>query len=246
MAKGLAEYRQGRFKDAIEILDPLLKEMDEVERTGRKTPSFDACHPDVCFISAMAHHELNDTEQAGAAMDQGHEIVRIKFPALEGKRFGGDWMNTLMSYTLMSEADKTVGIAFQPQTQVSQPNTDSKAEIDLITPIMIADLAKMPQSYRFGDGDRLRVWQRIDEQIWHEVYPDGFTSVFKVVGRTTVGQTEGTVVVKTAGDPNRTGAFNDGTLQAFIPDKGSPVMHHWFRFFPGDKWRDLAPMRDIQ
>jgi beta-lactamase regulating signal transducer with metallopeptidase domain len=246
MAKGLAEYRQGRFKSAVEILDPLLKEMDAAEQAGRKTPSFDACQPDVCFISAMAHRQLNEMDQANAAIAQGHEIVRTKFPALEGKRFGGDWMNTLMSYTLMSEADKTVGIAFQPQTQVSQASTDSKAAIDLITPMMVADLAKMPQSYRFGDGDKLRDWQRIDDQTWHEVYPDGFTSVFKIVGRTKVGQTEGTVVVKTAGDPIRTGAFNDGTLQAFIPDKGSPVMDHWFRFFPGDKWRHLAPMRDVQ
>jgi hypothetical protein len=31
-------------------------------------------------------------------------------------------------------------------------------------------------------------------------------------------------VVKVAGDPDRTGTPNDGTLQAFIPDKGSAVI----------------------
>jgi hypothetical protein len=131
----------------------------------------------------------------------------------------------------------------QSQPQPSQAGTDKERLTEIVTPMTAADLSKMPHSYQFGAGGGLRVWQRMDNQTWHEVYPDGFTSVFKVVGRTRIGQTEGTVVVKVAGDPDRSGTPNDGTLQAFIPDKGSAVMDHWFR---NAAWSDLAPMRDVE
>jgi hypothetical protein len=218
--------------------------MNDAEQAGRKTPSFDACKADVCLLCAMAHQQLKETGQARVALEQGHDFVRINLPSLESKNLGGDWMNILMTYTLMSEADKTVGIAFQPQPQAPQVSTGNKGLAEGITPMAPGEPARMPHSHQMGGGDR--VWQRIDDQTWHEVYPDGFTSVFKVAGRTRVGQTEGTVVVKVAGDPGRTGTPNDGTLQAFIPDKGSAIMHHWFRFSPSAKWHDLAPMRDVQ
>jgi beta-lactamase regulating signal transducer with metallopeptidase domain len=242
MAKALADYRRGQFKSAGDALDLLLKEMNDAEQAGRKTPSFDPCKADVCFVCAMAHQQVKETEQARAALDQGHEVVRTKLPGMDAGNLGPDWMNILMTDKLMSEADKTMGIVPPSQPQVSA----RKAPTNDVVPITADDLSKIPHSYQFGDGNRLRRWQRIDDQTWHEVYPDGFTSLFMVVGRTRVGQTEGTVVVKVAGDAGRTGTLNDGTLQAFIPDKGSAVTHHWFRFFPGDKWRDLAPMRDVQ
>jgi hypothetical protein len=56
-----------------------------------------------------AHRQLMEMDQARAALDRGHEIVRLKLPRLESKNVGPDWMNVLMTYTLMSEADRTVG-----------------------------------------------------------------------------------------------------------------------------------------
>jgi hypothetical protein len=136
--------------------------------------------------------------------------------------------------------------AAMSELRASQPTAGNKALTKTSPGLATADPAKMPHYYQFGDGDNLRVWKRIDDQTWDEVYPDGFTSVFKVAGRTKVGQTEGTVVAKTAGDPSRTGTPNDGTLQAFIPDKGSAMMDHWFRFSPSAEWHDLAPMEDVK
>jgi len=154
-------------------------------------------------------------------------------------------MNILMTEKLMSEADKTLGIASQSPSLALQASA-RRALINEVVPMTPDALPNIPHSYQFGDGDRLRLWQRVDDQIWHEIYPDGFTSIFKVIGRTRVGQTDGTVVAKITGDPGRTGTLNDGTLQAFIPDKGSTVMHHQFRYFPEDKWHDLAAMKDVQ
>jgi hypothetical protein len=121
-----------------------------------------------------------------------------------------------------------------------------------ITPLTAEQLAtKVPQSYEFGyagypqPGSRL--WKHIDADTWHEVYPDGFISVFKVLGHTTLSDTEGTIVVKVSGDFAKTHTTNDGGLQAFIPDKGSKVMHHWYRNTSrGDtRWNDLAETKDV-
>lgn len=123
---------------------------------------------------------------------------------------------------------------------------------ETITPISTEHLnTKVPHSYYFDydfepqPGKRL--WRRMDRETWHEVYPDGLTSVFKVLGHARVADTEGTIVVKWAGNMEKTQTPNDGGLQAFIPDLGSATMHHWYRNTArGDKtWNDLAPMKDI-
>lgn len=120
---------------------------------------------------------------------------------------------------------------------------------ETITPLTADQIANnLPRSYDFGSGQNQRIWQRIDADTWHEVYPDGFFSVFKVLGHSTVRGTEGTIVVKVAGDFSRTGTFNDGSLQAFIPDKGSADMRHWYRNAGrGDtEWHLSGPMHNIE
>src|SRR5687768_12360516 len=122
-----------------------------------------------------------------------------------------------------------------------------------ITPISPEHLAtKVPVSYYFDyvaePQPGKRVWRRVDADTWHEVYPDGLVSVFKVLGHAKVGDTQGTIVVKISGAFELTDTTNDGGLQAFIPDKGSRVMHHWYRNTSrGDtKWNDLAEMKDVK
>jgi hypothetical protein len=88
----------------------------------------------------------------------------------------------------------------------------------------------------------------VNNSTWIERYPDGLQSTFKVIGHTTVQNTEGTIVVKVSGDEDKTGTDNHGGLQAFIPDKGSEVMHHWYRNIDrGDTgWSDLGPMLGVE
>lgn len=112
--------------------------------------------------------------------------------------------------------------------------------------------SKVPQSYYFDypfqPQPGTRLWKRISASTWHEVYPDGHTSVFKVLGHTKVAEMEGTLVVKISGDAEKTDTTNDGGLQAFIPDKGSKTMHHWYRNTArGDTaWNDLGEMKEIK
>jgi hypothetical protein len=93
-----------------------------------------------------------------------------------------------------------------------------------------------------------RYWLRVNDTTWIERYPDGFQSTFKVLGHTRVNETEGTLVVKVAGSARKSGTDNHGGLQAFIPDKGSTVMHHWYRNIErGDEdWNDLGPMYNVE
>jgi hypothetical protein len=124
---------------------------------------------------------------------------------------------------------------------------------ETITPLTETQLATMvPQSYYFDylghPQPGKRVWKRIDANTWHEVYPDGFTSIFKVLGHSTVKDTEGTILVKVSGDFDKTSTTTDGGFQAFIPDKGSKLMHFWYRNNSrGDaNWNDLAEMKDVK
>jgi hypothetical protein len=124
---------------------------------------------------------------------------------------------------------------------------------ETITPLTADQLeTKEPQSYYFNyrgfPQPGTRTWKRVDNETWQEVYPDGLKSIYKVLGHAKVGDTEGTIVVKVDGDVDKTTATNDGGLQAFIPDKGSKTMHHWYRNTSrGDtEWTDLADMQDVK
>jgi len=113
-------------------------------------------------------------------------------------------------------------------------------------------VSKVPQYYSFDyDGDPQpgkRYWLRVNKSTWIERYPDGLQSTFKVIGHATVNDTEGTIVVKVSGSPRKTGTENNGSLQAFIPDKGSAVMHHWYRNLDDNEtgWNDLGPMLNVE
>lgn len=122
-----------------------------------------------------------------------------------------------------------------------------------ITPLTKEQLnTKVPHFYCFNyEGEPQpgkRYWLRVSAKRWIERYPDGLESKFKVVGHAVVRDMPGTIVVKITGDEAATGAANGGGLQAFIPDKGSAIMHHCYRNIGrGDEqWQDLAPMLSVE
>ena len=103
--------------------------------------------------------------------------------------------------------------------------------------------------YPFQPSPGKRYWTLVDKQTWEEEYESGERSRFKVVERTTVGETLGTVVVKISGDPEKTLTGNEGNFQAFIPDIGSAKMELWFRNKIDEEWqewRSLAEMQGIE
>ncbi len=103
--------------------------------------------------------------------------------------------------------------------------------------------------YPFQPSPGKRYWTLADKQTWLEQYESGEYSRFRVVGRATVGETPGTVVVKITGDPEKTWTGNEGNFQAFIPDIGSAKMEFCFRHKTDGEWQEwqsLAAMQGIE
>lgn len=134
-----------------------------------------------------------------------------------------------------------------------QRKTELKQLPEQITPLTREQLnTVVPHfycfDYRFEPQPGKRYWLRVSDKRWIERYPDGMESAFRTLGHATVKDFPGTIVVKVNGDSGKTGADNKGGLQAFIPDKGSSQMHHWYRNTGrGDTdWHDLGPMLSVE
>ncbi|MEI6607852.1 MAG: formylglycine-generating enzyme family protein [Verrucomicrobiota bacterium] len=83
--------------------------------------------------------------------------------------------------------------------------------------------------YQFEPSPGKRNWKLLDNGTWVEEYGNGVTSRFGITGHATVEGTEGTVVTKIDGTPEKSQTGNDGNFQVFIPDLGSRYMRLWCR-----------------
>jgi len=106
--------------------------------------------------------------------------------------------------------------------------------------------AKVPSffsfDYPFNPQPGKRLWLRVDNKIFVERYPDGAESRYQIVGHADVRGMAGTVVVKTEGEPQKTGTTNDNSFQVFIPDKGNDEMAILFRHLRDGQgeWLDMS------
>ena len=92
--KGMAEYRQGRFGNAMGWAQRVLNKAGE-------SPDREA---QAQFVLAMALHQLGRIEEARAALARGTEIVQAKLPRLDSPDVGDGWRELLMAHTWMREA----------------------------------------------------------------------------------------------------------------------------------------------
>jgi tetratricopeptide (TPR) repeat protein len=105
MTRGLAEYRAGRYSDALKT--EALSQKALVHNHDLNGP---ACEADTYFISAMAHQKLNQDQDARKNLDRALQIVEKQLPKLDNGDLGDRWFDTLMSHILMREAKQTVQI----------------------------------------------------------------------------------------------------------------------------------------
>jgi Flp pilus assembly protein TadD len=92
-AKGLAEYRQGRFASASEWLQPVLGKTGDTYRTVQAHMTL-----------AMAQHQLNQAEQARATLAKGLELAEARFPKLGKTGLDEQWHDWIIAQVLMREA----------------------------------------------------------------------------------------------------------------------------------------------
>jgi hypothetical protein len=103
-------------------------------------------------------------------------------------------------------------------------------------------------SYPFEPQPGNRVWINVRQTNWVEIYPDGSQSRYRLVGRETVDGFTGVVVSKTSGDLQVTETLNDGSFEAFLPDKTNAKVVLYFRNRIDGQWqpwRALAQVNSI-
>jgi WD40 repeat protein/tetratricopeptide (TPR) repeat protein len=92
--KGLAEYRQGHFTGAA---DWASKAID-----NKSSPAATRYLEDY-MVLAMAHFQMNQAEEAHAALAKGVEIEQ-GLPRLDGGDLGDDWVDWIIAHALLREA----------------------------------------------------------------------------------------------------------------------------------------------
>ncbi len=106
--------------------------------------------------------------------------------------------------------------------------------LDKITPVTQADFANIPYTFEWGTGATRRMWHIVNAGTYEEVYEDGSYSLFLVVGRAVVNDNPGIIVTK-----------DDGTLDAFVPDKGGRMEFLLKGASPQATWGDFAAMQNV-
>jgi len=96
-AKGLAEYRQGHFVSAVEWVQKTLN--DNLGGSDRDHRLVEAC-----MVLAMADYQLKQIGNARAALNKGVQIEQTKLPRIDGGDLSPDWMDWIITQTLMKEA----------------------------------------------------------------------------------------------------------------------------------------------
>jgi len=97
-AKGLAEYRQGRFVSAVEWTQKVLAKAGE--QPVRDVQAY--------MVLAMAQHQLKHLGEARAALAKGVEIAETKLPKLNSGDLGGGWSDWIIANILMGEAKSLI------------------------------------------------------------------------------------------------------------------------------------------
>jgi len=95
--KGLAEYRQGNFSNAIDWMRKVLAK-----------PGVDHRDAQACLVLAIAQHQCGRHDDAVVALKKGAAIVENKLPKLEGRDFDPNWPNWIVAHVLLEEATALV------------------------------------------------------------------------------------------------------------------------------------------
>jgi eukaryotic-like serine/threonine-protein kinase len=101
LAKGLADYRQGRFAGAADWTKRLTGDAWEREVRGDNNKELVV---QACMVQAMAHYRLKRITEARVAFAKGAEIDRTKLRKLESHDLGDAWVERIITSVLMREA----------------------------------------------------------------------------------------------------------------------------------------------
>jgi WD40 repeat protein/serine/threonine protein kinase len=106
LARGMADYRAGRFVEAIDRLKKVLSP-SIIVNLYRDTMAH--------LFLAMAHQKLGKSDEARSALDRARELVAQKFPKPDGVGLDDSWDDWLRCQIVLREAEKVVEGKLQPK-----------------------------------------------------------------------------------------------------------------------------------
>jgi serine/threonine protein kinase len=103
-AKGLGEYRSGRFPSAWEWSERALKTGSDKSLPGWSHERERSRGSAALFLSAMAFHEQKKSREASDAFVQAMDLIKTRFAAANVGEVGREWSDWLVALTLQREA----------------------------------------------------------------------------------------------------------------------------------------------
>ena len=96
-SKALADYRQGKFPEAVARTSVILKD------------PFPYTQAEGSAVLAMAQFRLGQTNEAHAALAKLEKTVQEKLPAPGSRDLGSDWKDWIIAHALLDEARSLIG-----------------------------------------------------------------------------------------------------------------------------------------
>ena len=113
--KGLGEYRQGNFAGAVEWTTKTLARPSQDDTLGVQA----------WMVLAMAHHRLNNREEAQDTFRKGKDLADAKLPKPGSGDLGPSWNTVLIAHILLREAQALIeGQASAGGGEAVSPNTN--------------------------------------------------------------------------------------------------------------------------
>jgi serine/threonine protein kinase/Tfp pilus assembly protein PilF len=105
LAKGLSEYRQGRFASAIEWSGRTVASAARLDLTGWTHERSRNRAAAAYAIQAMAYHRENQSREAQEALAKAIDLLRFQCPQLDSADLGREWPELLIAQILRREAE---------------------------------------------------------------------------------------------------------------------------------------------
>jgi serine/threonine protein kinase len=108
LAKGLAEYRRGRFANSVAWMDQVLTTAAQKNLPGWNHERERNLKAMAYLVSSMARYEIHDIAVARESLYQGSNLIATQFPAPDSPDLGRDWPDWLMAMILLREANSLI------------------------------------------------------------------------------------------------------------------------------------------
>ncbi len=97
--KGLVEYRQGHFRNAVDCIRQAITSLSLLD---------DPCRVQAYAVLAMAYYQLNEIAMSRDALTKAAGIVETQVPHLNSGDLGRNWSDVLVAHALLDEANALI------------------------------------------------------------------------------------------------------------------------------------------